>query len=136
MKRKQECRVIFGCVLRISRCFHSRGRKFLHFEVAFLTGSSEPCITSLLWFPLLSCYGHPRCWHVVAVIATAGYLSHAQLCMEIDLLRERGVVEEKCFVAAQRAFHAVCVFLIMVTIMIPNRKCYMLGAIVVDGFIK
>ncbi len=94
-----------------------RGGSFLNFEVTFLKGSSASYITSLLWFPQLSCYGHPRCWHVVAVIL---YLSHAQLRMEIDLLVERGVAEEYV-VAAQKAFHAVCVFIILVTTKALNR---------------
>lgn len=40
--------------------------------------------------------------------------------MEIGLLVERGVVDE-CVVAAQRAFHAVCVFLIIVTVIALDR---------------
>lgn len=69
-----------------------RRGKFLNAEVASLTGSPASHITSPLWFPLLSCHGRPRCSHVVLIL----YLSHARLCVEIGLLRERHAAVEMC----------------------------------------
>lgn len=121
MKRKQECAgVIFGCVLRIFKTpsLERRG-KFLHFKVTFLAGSSASYITRLLWVPtaVMSRTSTPLTCSVIL------YLSHAQLCVEIDLLGERGVVEGcACVcVTAQRAFDAACVCLVTVTITELNK---------------
>ena len=89
MKRKQECAgVIFGCVLRIFKTpsLERRG-KFLHFKVTFLAGSAASYITSLLWVPTAVMLRTSTSLTCSVIL----YLSHAQLCVEIDLLGERCV---------------------------------------------
>lgn len=78
-------------------------------------------ITSLLWLPLLSCYGHPHHCHAVAALCPN---SVSVLCLTVHgnrLSPGNGGVVEKYVVAVQRAFHAMCIFHIMVTTTMLNR---------------
>lgn len=84
-----------------------KGKKVSSFFKLLLSVS---LITSLLWLPLLSCYGHPHCCHAVAALCPN---TVSVLCLTVHGNRlsqgDRGVVE-KYVVAVQRAFHAMCFF--------------------------